>query len=162
MVTAALIIAFAGLIYSIDFEANQPLTLSVGCRECHRESPHSLMSGYLRKNGVDRPEKLATAVMMTSRPRLMAAVLVKESPKGKAGDSGQSKGYFQVKEKHWRHLLKERRVSRDAVIQALDSERILSALIEEKGSLKKGLNAYGGSSNGDYGRMILAELVNVP
>lgn len=140
----------------------QPVAVMRDCIECHNRSME--MSQYFQRHGVDRPEALAKAVLHPSvkRPKLMAAMAVKESPRQKVGDSGQSKGYYQVKEKHWRHLLEEKRVSKNPLTQTTDSQRILDALIDEKGGLSKGLNAYGGSSSGNYSKMILAELVRVP
>lgn len=140
-----------------------PAASQLNCVECHTgvAKQRAKIAAYLHKNGVDKPAQVATAVMQTKRPKLMAAMAVKESPTGKAGDGGQSKGYFQVKEKHWRHLLHEGKVSDDPVVQALDSQRILDALVEEKGSLRKGLEAYGGSTTGKYSAMLLREMQRV-
>ena len=134
------------------------------CIQCHHgvSKQRVQLERYFTKHKVDHPAMLATAVMETKRPKLMAAMAVKESPRQKTGDGGQSKGYFQVKPAHWSHLLHENRVSKDAVTQALDSQRVLDALIAENGgSLKRGLNAYGGSTTGSYAKMILAELQRV-
>ena len=89
----------------------------------------------------------------------MAAVAAVESG-GKVNainKHSKARGAFQVKEKYHGRV----RIHQGAeVAQALQSERILADLIEEKGTLKKALNAYGGSS--DYARVVLAELQNVP
>lgn len=133
------------------------------CQLCH--SRQVAMVDYFKRKGVDDPARLADAVLhpVVKRPRLMAALAVKESPKQKPGDGGQSKGYYQVKEKHWRHLLRERKVSRDPLTQTIDSQLILESLVNESGgNLHRALNKYGGCRDGRYSRMILAELVNVP
>lgn len=124
------------------------------------------MREYFRRKGSPVPHTMAKAVLATSQPRLMASIAVRESngnPKA-VGDGGKSKGAFQVKKEHWRHLLYEKKVSNDAVTQALDSERILEALVaENNGNLKKALNDYGGDRTRKvYAKNILDELANVP
>lgn len=121
---------------------------------------------YFIKKGSRTPELMATAVLETKRPKLMAAIAVKES-RGNLralGDGKKSKGAFQVQAKHWKNLLHEKKVSRDAITQALDSERILEALLEENnGNIKKALNAYNGDRTKKvYAKNILAELANIP
>ena len=121
----------------------------------------SKLAAYFRSKGSPAPERMAHAVSQTSVPRLMAAVAVVES-NGKVNAvnrHSKARGAFQVKEKFHGRV----RVHQGAeVVQALQSERILSDLIEEKGTLKKALNAYGGSTDGVYARVVLAELQEVP
>ena len=139
-------------------------------KKSHAEVPPSMreiaMREYFRRKGSPVPHTMAKAVLATSQPRLMASIAVRESngnPKA-IGDGGASKGAFQVKKKHWKHLLYEKKVSNDAVTQALDSERILEALVaENNGNLKKALNDYGGDrSRKVYAKNILDEIANVP
>jgi hypothetical protein len=90
----------------------------------------------------------------------MAAIAVRESganPKA-VGDGGKSRGSFQVQARHWG------RVSKDPVEQALQSERILEELLaDNKGNLKKALNAYNGDTRRKvYAQNILNELQNIP
>lgn len=98
---------------------------------------------FFARHGSPEPEQMAVAVTQTKRPELrpvLAAVAVKESnadPKA-VGDGGASKGAFQVQEKHWG------KVPSDAIDQALQAERILEALVESRGSLRRGLVAYNG------------------
>lgn len=73
---------------------------------------------FFKKHGSPAPEQMAMAVTATKRPALMAAIAVKESnadPQA-VGDSGDSKGAFQVQEKHWGP------VSDSPVQQALQAE----------------------------------------
>jgi len=91
----------------------------------------------------------------------MAAVAAIES-NGKVNavnKHSKASGAFQVKEKYHGKVPTHQGAE---VVQALQSERILSELLEEKRTLRKALNAYGGSSDGDYARLVLAELQNVP
>lgn len=124
------------------------------------------MVSYFKRHGSCTPQLMATAVMETKRPTLMAAIAVKESGGNlKAlGDHKKSKGAFQVQPKHWKALLHEKRVSKDAITQALDSERILDALLaENNGNMRKALNAYNGDTiKKKYANKILAELQNCP
>jgi len=125
-----------------------------------------VLSEYFRRKGSPTPNQMAEAVLATSQPRLMASIAIREShgnPKA-VGDGGKSRGAFQCQPRHWKHLMYEKKVSNDPVIQALDSERILEALVAENdGNLKKGLNAYNGDkTKRTYAQNILAELENVP
>lgn len=74
-----------------------------------------------KTNGSTHPEAMAKAVLATKKPKLMAAIAIKESNgnPNAVGDSGASKGAFQVQSKHWGP------VPTNAVDQALQSERIL-------------------------------------
>lgn len=100
---------------------------------------------FFEKHNSPRPVEMAIAVTQTKRPALMAAVAVIESngnPKA-VGDGGDSKGAFQVQEKHWG------KVPKDAASQALQAERILESLVASNArrSLRYGLTRYNGGSN---------------
>jgi hypothetical protein len=121
---------------------------------------HVALTAFFARKGSPDPQRMATAVLETKRPRLMAAIAVRESggnPKA-VGDGGKSKGAFQVQDRH------HGRVSSDPVEQALQSERVLNELIaENNGNLKKALNAYNGDTRRKvYAQNILSELSNVP
>jgi hypothetical protein len=121
---------------------------------------HAALSAFFASKGSPDPQRMATAVLGTKRPRLMAAIAVRESganPKA-VGDGGKSRGSFQVQARHWG------RVSKDPVEQALQSERILEELLaDNKGNLKKALNAYNGDTRRKvYAQNILNELQNIP
>ena len=80
---------------------------------------------FFEKHNSPRPVEMAIAVTHTKRPALMAAIAVKESNgnPNAVGDSGASKGAFQVQEKHWS------KVPASPVDQALQAERILDELV---------------------------------
>lgn len=135
----------------------QTTSLKICNTSCHR---HVALSRYFESKGSPDPQRMATAVLETSRPRLMASIAVRESqgnPKA-VGDGGKSRGSFQVQQKHWG------KVSNDPVKQALQSERILEELLaDNNGNLEKALRAYNGEQKKNvYAQNILAELVNVP
>lgn len=86
------------------------------------------------------PVEMAIAVNKTKNPPLMAALAIVESsgdPKA-VGDSGKSRGAFQVQEHHWGE------VGSTASEQALQSERILEELMRDdrRGRLRSGLEKY--------------------
>jgi hypothetical protein len=152
------------VVFGHDFSYKEQVAAQKSClTSCHR---HVALSRYFEHKGSPDPQRMATAVLETSRPRLMASIAVRESggdPKA-VGDGGRSRGSFQVQAAHWKNKLHERHVSKDPVIQALDSERILEELIaENNGSLRKGLSAYNGERGKKvYANQILAELSNIP
>jgi hypothetical protein len=117
------------------------------------------MAEYFRRKGSPVPQKMAQAVLATSKPRLMASIAVRESggdPKA-VGDGGKSKGAFQV-QKHWGI------VSKNVVEQALQSERVIDELIiASGGNLKVALNKYGGDRTRKvYAKNILQEMNKIP
>lgn len=133
-------------------------------KKCHSDIKPSmreiLFSEYFRQQGSPYPSEMAKAVLATRRPRLMASIAVRESggdPKA-VGDGGKSRGAFQVQSRHWGI------VSKDAVEQALQSERVLGDLLVEcDGNLKKALNRYNGDTKKrTYSKNILKELENIP
>jgi hypothetical protein len=127
------------------------------CFTCHYKLA---MKQYFKKVGSKQPERMANAIIQTKQPRLYAAISVVESGGNpsihKSGYKKRHYGAFQVNPKHWG------RVSQDPVEQALQAENILQELVQEKGSLKRALSAYGGDSTNKYQRRVLAELVRVP
>jgi len=130
---------------------------------CHR---HVALSRFFESKGSPDPRRMATAVLETNRPRLMASIAIREShgnPKA-VGDGGRSKGAFQTQPRHWSKLMHEKKVSKDPVIQALDSERILDdLLVENNGNMKKALSAYNGERTRKvYAQNILKDLEMVP
>lgn len=97
-----------------------------------------------KASGSTQPEVMAKAVLATKKPRLMAAIAIKESNgnPGAIGDNGASKGAFQVQSKHWGV------VPNDAIKQALQSERILEELSRaSRGRLRCTLAMYNGGPN---------------
>ena len=97
---------------------------------------------YFKAWNSPAPEAMAHAVLQTKRPALMAAIAVKESnaTPWAVGDSGRSKGAFQVQEQHWGD------VPFDPVGQALQAERILEDIMRDdrKGKLRQVLARYNG------------------
>jgi hypothetical protein len=128
-------------------------TMMFGCQEAIVKTAdaninHTLtqeQAGYrdfFVKHGSPAPDAMAIAVSHTENPKLMAAVAVVESngnPKA-TGDSGASKGAFQVQAKH------HGAVKNNALDQALQAERILEDLVAEapRGSLRHALAKYNG------------------
>ena len=131
----------------------------LACRECHISTQKKLTE-YFKSKGSKTPEEMAEAVLATRNPRLLAAVASRETGGNpsvrRTGFRKRHDGAFQVNKKHWG------KVSRDPVEQALQAEAVLTELVEEKGGIVAGLNAYGGDSRGMYARTVLAELTEVP
>lgn len=99
---------------------------------------------FFTAHGSPVPSVMASAVLQTKNPNLLAAVAVKESTgtPWAVGDSGKSHGAFQVQEKHWGE------VPSDAVDQALQAEKILEELVRaSRGRLRQGLARYNGGRN---------------
>lgn len=97
---------------------------------------------FFRRHGSPVPEQMAVAVTSTRRPALMAALAVVESngTPDAVGDKGASIGAFQVQPDHWGP------VPSDPAGQAAQAERILDALVESRGGLRRGLAAYNGGT----------------
>lgn len=133
----------------------EPVTAQTGCRECHYPTTHAKMTEYFKSAGSPVPAKMATAVLMTPRPRLMAAVAAVESGGNpnirRGGWKGKYSGSFQV------DSALHGKVSPDPIKQAAQAEKLLSELIAEHG-LQRGLSRYGGDSTDKYCRKVLAEL----
>jgi hypothetical protein len=127
------------------------------CSACHNQM--AAMAGYFRKAGSKTPEQMATAVLATKSPRLLAAIAKVESGGNphirRAGYKKRHDGAFQVNGKYWG------KVPSDAAGQALQAEAILAELTTGHG-IKKALSVYGGDSSSRYQRTILVELTQVP
>lgn len=105
----------------------------------HFRADETAMIADLKRLKVKQPVELGIAVCKTKNPELMAAIAIKESSGDtKAiGDSGDSKGAFQVQEKHWS------KVPATATEQALQAEKILEELVaSSRGRLRSGLEKY--------------------
>ena len=91
------------------------------------------------------PSIMSSAVLQTKQPALMAAIAVKESngTPWAVGDGGESKGAFQVQEKHWGE------VSPNVYDQVIQAEKILEELSASNagGSLRSNLAKYNGGTN---------------
>ena len=103
---------------------------------------HDSFVTYFKAWNSPVPEVMAHSVMQTKRPALMAAIAVKESnaTPWAVGDSGRSKGAFQVQEQHWGV------VPINPVEQALQAEKILEDLMRDgrRGKLRQILARYNG------------------
>ena len=144
----------------------QELCFKKSCSTSGCHDRHMSMTRFFESKGSPQPERMATAVLQTKRPRMMAKIAIRESggdPKA-VGDKGKSKTAFQMQEKHWYKLMHEGKASSDPVIQALDSERIIEDLIvANNGNLRKALNAYNGDvTKRTYAKNILAGLEKIP
>ena len=135
-----------------------PMASHNTCTGCHTYSAHAKMTAYFRRNGSPVPEQMATAVLMTKRPRLLAAIATIETngnpAKRNAGYKNRHSGSFQVNPYHWG------RVSKDPIEQARQADSILDELTADYGH--KAISVYGGDSTNKYQRTVLAELVSVP
>lgn len=129
------------------------------CGECH--SKQKALADHFRKRGNQTPEMMAEAVMKTKNPRLLTAIAIageKNTPYTvrKGGYKGRHAGAWQVNPKHWQN------VPKDVIGQALQAERIITELSDDK-PIRKALNNYGGDfSSGNYAKRVLAELTHVP
>lgn len=149
--------ALIAAIYSMSVPQENYVALK--CGACHFETHHTKMTRYFAANGSPVPAKMASAVMMTPRPKLMAAVAVVESggdpTARRKGFKKRHDGAFQVNPSF------HGAVPTDPIKQAQQAEAILDELIGKHG-LNKGLAKYGGDSTDKYSRMVLAELQEVP
>lgn len=110
----------------------------------HTLTHHDTLQTFFTAYGSPVPSVMASAVLQTNNPNLLAAVAVKESngTPWAVGDSGKSHGAFQVQKKHWG------RVPPDAAGQALQAEKILEELVRDsRGRLRQGLARYNGGYN---------------
>lgn len=108
----------------------------------HYSKEELKLASIFAYHGSTDPMVMAIAVSKTKNPPLMAAIAIKESnasPKA-IGDGGDSKGAFQVQEKHWG------KVPNTATEQALQAEKILDELVASspRGNLRSGLAKYNG------------------
>lgn len=125
------------------------LTLLTKCQEprtvytSHITEQQHTLAGVFKNNGSKQPLEMAIAVSKTKRPKLMTAIAIVESNGNPTavGDSGASKGAFQVQAKHWGA------VPTTALEQATQAERILDELIvANRGRLRQALAEYNGGT----------------
>lgn len=110
----------------------------------HTLTHHDTLQTFFTLHGSPVPSVMASAVLQTKNPNLMAAVAVKESngTPWAVGDGGKSHGAFQVQGKHWG------KVPSGAVDRALQAEKILEELVQaSRGRLRQGLARYNGGCN---------------
>ena len=106
---------------------------------------HDTLQTFFTFHGSPTPSIMASAVLQTKNPNLMAAIAVRESngTPWAVGDGGKSKGAFQVQEKYWG------KVSPNVLDQAIQAEKILEELSASnaRGSLRYNLAKYNGGNN---------------
>ncbi len=99
---------------------------------------------FFVRHGSPEPERMAAAVSKTRRPKTLAAIAVVESrgnPKA-VGDNGDSKGAFQVQQRHWQP------VPESPEDQARQAEQILEELLATtRGRLRPALIKYNAGEN---------------
>jgi len=109
----------------------------------HYSKEELKLASIFANHGSTHPVEMAIAVCKTKKPALMAAIAIKET-NGKlyaTGDKGQSKGAFQIQEKHWG------KIGITATEQALQAEKILEELVRaSRGLLRQGLAKYNGGN----------------
>lgn len=158
LLLAAVIMAYVSTIEYNDKVADHSETGALtDCKTCHQKMA---LAKYFEQAGSKAPEQMAEAVLVTKRPRLMAAIAKVESNGNphirNTGYKNRYSGAWQTG-KHWG------KVTADVTEQALIAEFALESHIKDaKGNLKRGLNGYGGDSTDRYSRKILAELERVP
>ena len=133
--------------------------------KCHSDIKPTMrqiqMAEYFRRAGNKNPELMAEAVLATNKPKLMAAIAIKENTPYTCRKGGYKKrhvGAWQVNEKLHGYA------GINPVQQALKAEAVLDDLLVEcNGNLRKALNIYGGDKTRKvYAENILEELKNIP
>lgn len=112
---------------------------------------------FLKKYNHPAPTVTAKAIRAgAKKDRVMLALAAQEKagPNTRSTDNKGSVGIGQVRAKHWG------KVPYSPVEQVMQSERILDELIDNKGSLAKGLEAYNGSGKmaKRYSRQVMSKL----
>ena len=136
---------------------------SVNCPTCHTISRHAAMTSYFSKAGSASPEQMATAVLMTRSPRLLAAIHVAGEKKSKP--SSRNTGYKGRYSGAWQTAKVWGKVTDNIVDQALIAELALNTHVKNEKDIVRGLNAYGGHKdkvNGAYAYNVIEELQRVP
>jgi len=103
---------------------------------------------YLHANGSRYSREMAAACMLTSNPQLCGAMALVEStanPYVAPGDSGKSKGAFQIQERYWKHFVGS--IETDPFLQAEQWDAIMALLLETR-SLPGAISAYNGHGKG--------------
>ena len=156
-----LAVLLIGIAYSLPYhEEPAQLKNPSSCKGCHNR--HDAMSRYFEHKGSPDPRRMATAVLETSRPRLMAKIAVTETNANpnlrKYGYKKRHSGAFGVAERDWGE------VSDNPVDQALQSERALKEFERiHSGNIEKALNNYGGDkTKRTYAQNILKDLEEIP
>ena len=129
--------------------------------EIQEHSKVAQYSEFLRKYNHPAPQVTAKAIHEgAKKPRVMLALAAQEQagPKTKSRDKKGGYGIGQVTARHWG------KVPNDPVAQIMQSERILDELVDSKGSLSKGLEAYNGSGKAAkrYSRQVMSKLEGLP
>lgn len=137
----------------------RPKVSQQSCKECHNSKTQ--LTQYFKDSGNKHPEKMATAVLATNKPKLLAAVAVageKNTPYTvrKGGYKKRHAGAWQVNPKYWGP------VPKDPIGQALQAERILEDLTGDSKNIRTALSIYGGDSSSRYANRVLKELQEVP
>lgn len=142
---AALCIFFAGFgtarLMHEKVETIQPTaTTAINAQEAK-------IAAYLRSVGGLYPELIAQVCMDTTMPEMCAAVAMVEStanPYTLPGDAGESRGGWQVQNRHWRHFVGN--VSYDPATQAQQWQAVMDFLLRSK-SLPGAVFYYNGGSS---------------
>lgn len=155
----AIVLIFAGHTCS----SKEPQPALKNCHSNVTSFRQLQMTEYFRDANNKHPEMMATAVLETKRPKLMAAIAVageKNSPftVKQGGYKKRHVGAWQVSKRDWGYA------GATPIDQALKAERVLDDLLEEcNGDLRKALNRYGGDRTRKvYAKNILNEVKNIP
>ena len=117
---------------------------------------HDTLQTFFKAHGSPVPSVMASAVLQTRNPNLMAAIAVKESngTPWAVGDGGKSRGAFQVQSRF------HGKVSGDPAKQALQAEKILEELVRaSKGRFRRGLALYNGGHSAPRAGYVYADHV---
>lgn len=133
--------ACAGSIICLATLSDCTYKASTGVYQSHFTKTEFAFKEFFERHNSPKPVEMAIAVSKTRNPSLMAALAIVESngDPSAIGDSGVSKGAFQVQERYWGP------VSVNASEQAIQAERILEDLVQNsRGRLRCGLAKYNG------------------
>lgn len=116
--------------------------VNAGTEQIRLSAEQEQYKNFFKAQGSKESDAMAIAVSYTKNPKLMAAIAIVESNgNSKAvGDSGASKGAFQVQAKHWGA------VPNNALDQALQAEKILEELLTDRVRLRQSLACYNGGT----------------
>lgn len=98
------------------------------------------LKDYFAAHGASEPATIAKAVG-TSKRKVLTAVVAKRESRGNpkaVGDSGASRGLYQVQGKHWK------KVSANPEAQTVQHDRIMDELMAETGNLPQAIERYNG------------------
>ena len=136
----------------------------VKCGYCHYESRHSKLTEYFKSKDLPTdPAKLATAVLQTPYPKILAAIAVAERSPATSTKGGWKKrhsGVFQMSRSNAKAYGK---TPSDVEGQARQAAMLLRDLLSEEKTLPLAVAKYGGEINTDkYSRFVMAEIERVP